>query len=78
MGRVASCYDEAMSSPVDPVLDAQEDSSLADREPLDPPLGEGDDDHVILWMLSLTPTQRLEAAQGFVDSVLMLRNGLRS
>lgn len=67
-----------MSSPVDPVRDAQEDSPLADLAPLDPPLGEGDDDHVILWMLSLTPTQRLETAQGFVDSVVMLRNGLRS
>jgi hypothetical protein len=37
--------------------------------------GESDDDALILWMLSLTPTQRLEAAQGFVDSVLVLRNG---
>lgn len=34
-----------------------------------------DDDALILWMLSLTPTKRLEAAQGFVDSVLALRNG---
>jgi len=39
----------------------------------EPPVGEGDDDHVILWMLSLTPTQRLAVAQGFVDSVRMLR-----
>lgn len=44
----------------------------------DPPVGEGDDDHVILWILSLTPTQRLEVAQGFVDSVLMIRDGIRS
>ncbi|HEY9423137.1 MAG TPA: hypothetical protein VIW92_17115 [Thermoanaerobaculia bacterium] len=36
---------------------------------------ETDDDALILWMLSLTPTQRLEAAQGFVDSVMALRNG---
>ena len=36
---------------------------------------ETDDDALILWMLSLTPTQRLETAQGFVDSVLALRNG---
>ena len=35
---------------------------------------ETDDDALILWMLSLTPTQRLEAAQGFVDSVMALRN----
>ena len=38
-------------------------------------IGESDDDALILWMLSLTPTQRLEVAQGFVDSVLALRNG---
>jgi hypothetical protein len=36
------------------------------------------DDALILWMLSLTPTQRLEVAQGFVDSVRALRNGARS
>lgn len=35
---------------------------------------EGDDDSLILWMLSLSPTQRLEVAQGFVDSVRALRN----
>ena len=36
-----------------------------------------DDDSLILWMLSLTPTRRLEMAQGFADSVGMLRNGRR-
>jgi hypothetical protein len=45
---------------------------------LEPHVWEGDDDHVIFWMLSLTPTQRLEAAQNFVNGVMMLRNGLRS
>jgi len=40
--------------------------------------GESDDDALILWMLSLTPTQRLDVAQGFVDSVLALRNGRRA
>ena len=44
----------------------------------DVPVGEGDDDHLILWMLSLTPTQRVEVAQQFVDSVVMIRDGLRS
>lgn len=34
-----------------------------------------EDDGLILWMLSLTPAQRLEVAQGFVDSVQALRNG---
>ncbi len=33
-----------------------------------------DDDSLILWMLSLTPTRRLAMAQGFVDSVTVLRN----
>lgn len=28
-----------------------------------------DDDPLILWMLSLTPTERLRVAQGFVDSL---------
>jgi hypothetical protein len=36
------------------------------------------DDALILWMLSLTPTQRLEALQGFVDSIQALRDGARS
>ncbi len=39
---------------------------------------QGEDDGLILWMLSLTPTQRLEVAQGFVDSVRILRNGRRA
>jgi hypothetical protein len=33
------------------------------------------DDALILWMLSLTPTQRLEVAQGFIDSIQALRGG---
>ncbi len=36
-----------------------------------------DDDSLILWMLSLNPTRRLAMAQGFVDSVTVLRNGRR-
>jgi hypothetical protein len=45
-----------------------------------PPLSDPSevDDSLILWMLSLTPTQRLEVAQGFVDSVQILRNGRKS
>lgn len=30
--------------------------------------GRGDDDGLILWMLSLTPTERLAVAQDFVDT----------
>jgi hypothetical protein len=39
---------------------------------------EEEDDGLILWMLSLTPTQRLEVAQGFVDSIQIIRNGRRT
>jgi hypothetical protein len=30
---------------------------------------ENDDDPLILWMLSLTPAERLAAAEGFADSL---------
>lgn len=46
--------------------------------PQSPGVAEGEDDGLILWMLSLTPQQRLEAAQGFADSVMALRNGRRA
>jgi hypothetical protein len=36
------------------------------------------DDALILWMLSLTPAERLAVAQGFAESVHALRNGERS
>lgn len=55
-----------------------EDDLLTEPERAEPALGEGDDDPLILWFLSLTLTQRLEMAQGFVDSVRMLKNGLRT
>jgi hypothetical protein len=67
-----------MSHPPDPHAVDEPDTPQAGPEVSEPPVGEGEDDHVILWMLSLTPTQRLEVAQGFVDSVRMLKNGLRS
>ena len=50
------------------------------EEPMEPsavPVDLPDDEALILWMLSLTPTQRLGVAQGFVDSVMALRNGRR-
>jgi hypothetical protein len=55
-----------------------------DREPdrpedaLPAPPGSGPDDALILWMLSLTPIERLAVAQGFMDSTYALRNGKRS
>jgi predicted RNase H-like HicB family nuclease len=56
----------------------QVEVNATEPDALEPHVWEGDDDHVIFWMLSLTPTQRVEVAQGFVDGVVMLRNGLRS
>jgi len=60
-----------MSPPAEP-----EETSKPSSDPV--PLAPSDDEALILWMLSLTPTQRLEVAQGFVDSVQALRNGRRS
>lgn len=50
--------------------------SCEEPDPFGTP-GETDDDSLILWMLSLTSAQRLEVAQGFADSVAMLRRGRR-
>lgn len=36
------------------------------------------DDSLIQWMLELSPTQRLAVAQGFVDSVRILRSARRT
>jgi hypothetical protein len=54
---------------------AAEQAAEPAGEPATSNAGAGDDDALILWMLGLTPTQRLEAAQGFVDSILALRHG---
>jgi hypothetical protein len=67
-----------MSRPAEFVRSDAEDVPRAEPEPADPPVGEGEDDPLILWFLSLSLAQRLEVAQGFVDSVRMLKNGLRS
>lgn len=42
-----------------------------------PGVAEGEYDDLILWMLSLTPTQRLEVAQGVMDIIVAVRNGRR-
>jgi hypothetical protein len=67
-----------MSRPAAVAPATDERSRQTEAEPLEPYAWEGDDDHVIFWMLSLTPTQRIEAAQNFVKGVLMIRNELRS
>ncbi|MCP4896357.1 MAG: hypothetical protein GY906_05225 [bacterium] len=51
--------------------------SQAVRGDQHPPVSHEDDD-LIRWMLNLSPAERLEAAQGFVDSVAELQNGRRS
>lgn len=65
-------------SPADSADPREEAKPSSDPDAQEPHVWEGDDDHVIFWMLSLTPTQRVEVAQDFVDGVLMLRNGHRS
>ena len=67
-----------MSDAADPARSAGPATPSASPDAWTPHVWEGDDDHVIFWMLSLTPTQRVEAAQNFVKGVMMLRNGLRS
>ena len=43
--------------------------------PMSSGFAEGEHDDLILWMLSLTPTQRLEVAQEVVDSIVAVRQG---
>ena len=50
----------------------------AARAEAEPYAWEGDDDHIIFWMLSLTPTERLAALQGFADSFLKAQDGRSS
>jgi hypothetical protein len=47
----------------------------AEWDVLTEPSTDGVDDGQILWMLSLTPTERLEVLQDFVDGALALRDG---
>jgi hypothetical protein len=52
----------------------QDDAAAPSPEPWSPGPCE-DDDPLIFWMLGLTPAQRLEVAQDFVDSIQVLRRG---
>jgi len=49
---------------------------IVERKNPEPPALEGEDDPLILWFLSLTPTQRVAVAQDFIDSARLLRDGL--
>jgi hypothetical protein len=66
-----------VNHPADPAPSTEPSIPSAASEAWEPHVWEGDDDHVIFWMLSLTPTERVEVAQDFIDGVLMLRNGPR-
>lgn len=53
-----------------------DDESWADSDPSAAAFSEdGVDLTLIRWMLSLTPTERLQAAQDMVDTVWALREG---
>jgi hypothetical protein len=58
--------------------DAVGEELTRDKPEIQKPSDSTEDDGLILWMLSLTPTQRLEFAQGFIDSIQVLRNGRRA
>ncbi len=52
---------------------SQEESASVLRPPEDAvPVDTTDDDALIQWMLGLSPGERLDVAQGFVDSVIAL------
>ena len=63
------------------VMQGEDDAKALENPPTDPEAGpepwDHPDDALIAWMLSLTPTQRLEALQGWVDSIQALRDGAR-
>lgn len=65
------CYHSGMERD-EPAVDASADLGGV-PEPWEHP-----DDALITWMLSLTPAQRLEALQGWVDSIQALRDGARA
>lgn len=63
-------------------MQRREDAKPTGGDPLADPEGAPEswdphDDALITWMLSLTPAQRLEALQGWVDSIQALRDGAR-
>ncbi len=61
--------DESRSVSLDPTADPGSVEPVIEVSP------DGVDLGLIRWMLGLTPTERLEALQDFVDGVLALRDG---
>ena len=53
-------------------------ASVVPMEPMRPteePSEDGVDVSLIRWMMSLTPSERLDVLQGFVDDAVELRGG---
>lgn len=53
------------------------ETDAADETPVAEP-GDGVDVSLIQWMLGLTPTERLQAAQDMVNTIWMLRGGTKT
>ncbi len=53
------------------------ESALAESIACEEPAVVKHDDSLILWMLGLTPAQRLEALQNFVDGVVAIQHARR-
>ena len=66
----------AMDEPTGKVLPQRPEPS-PERTGSENALDEGDL-HLLRWMLELTSTERLRAAEGFVNDVLKLRNARRA
>jgi hypothetical protein len=60
----------------DKVLSSDASDFSTKSDPLDPSVGEGEHDDLILWFLSLTPTQRLQVLQDFLDGSESSQTGL--
>ncbi len=55
-------------------MQRRNDSVLAESTAREEPSVVEHDDSLILWMLALTPTKRLEALQNFVDGVVAIQH----
>jgi hypothetical protein len=71
MVEEAPMQDESQSSP------GQDEHVNPDGPPPPDYAPDGTDLTLIRWMLSLTPTERLNALQGAADSVVELQNAKR-
>ncbi len=72
--RLASCTMEKMATYDPSPSPVEEAPGSSSPEPSS--AGPTDDDALILWMLSLTPAERLRAAQSFVNGIQALSKTL--